>query len=172
MTQPLSGRDYRAHAQKVKEKEPTEIVTLKSGSVFELRRPDLMGYVSTGRLPQSLLTEALAAWKTRGIVSAESIAAKLDDQKAVDSLILMREIVHDACVNPKFVEIATADDEIGAADMLPADFTEIFEWAMTHQGVAGLEGLKSFRSRRKRRASSSGNRQSKQRVQAEQLVEA
>lgn len=170
MTKPMSAREYRAHAQAQKAEQPTEIVTLKSGSVFELRRPDIQGYVVTGRLPQTLLTEAMAAWKKSG-VAPQTLASQLGEQEVVDSLIFMREIVHDACVNPKFVEVATADDEIGAADMLPADFSEIFEWAMGYKGVAGLDNLKTFRNRSERRAAGGRARKSKQRDGSPQDVE-
>lgn len=172
MTKPMNAAEYRAHAAKVKAEGPTETVTLKSGTVFELRRPDLMGYVVTGRLPQSLLTEAITAWKNSGIASPSQIISQIGERETIDALILMREVVHDTCVNPKFVEVATEPDEIGAADMLPADFNEIFEWAMKHQGVAGLDGLKSFRPRRERRASNSRARKQKQRVSSEQPIEA
>lgn len=148
MAKAMSVREYRANAEKRKALRPVEIVELSSGSIFELRRPDLQGMVITGRLPQTLLTEAMAAWKKSGIVSAEQIGAQLEEREVIDSLIFMREIVHDCCVKPKFVEFATEDDEISAADMLPEDFTEIFQWAMGYQGVAGLDGLKSFRDGR------------------------
>lgn len=164
LTKPMSGREYRLHAQAQKAEQPTEIVTLKSGSVFELRRPDIQGYVVTGRLPQTLLTEAMAAWKKSGIASPAQLATQLGEKEVVDSLIFMREIVHEACVNPKFVEFATVDDDIGAAEMLPADFNEIFEWAMGYKGVAGLDNLKTFRNRSERRAAGSGARKPKQRV--------
>ncbi len=158
MSKPMSAREYRAHAQSFKAKAPTEIVTLSSGSVFELRRPDLMGYLSTGRIPQSLLALGMKAWKENGNASTEDVQAaiqqKMQGQELVDSLVFMREIVHQCCVNPKFVEFATEDDEIGAADMLPADFAEIYKWVMNHEGVAGLEGLQTFRQGQERRTSS------------------
>lgn len=173
MSKPMSGAEYRAHAQRVKAKAPSEPVTLKSGSVFELRRPDLMGMVATGRLPQSLLTEAMAAWKKNGSIpqtqAASELAERMDGETMVNSLIFMREIVHECCVNPKFVEFATADDEIGAADMLPEDFSEIFSWAMGHQGVTGLDGLKSFREGRERGAAGNKSNRKKLRDQAEHV---
>src|SRR6266849_6728164 len=99
---PMSARDYRANAERVNSQRPTEIVELKSGAVFELRRPDLQAYMMLGRLPQSLLREGLKAWKNKQ--STGQIAEQLDDEEMVDSLIFMREIVHDCTVNPKFVE--------------------------------------------------------------------
>lgn len=172
MTQPMNPREYRAHAERIKATAPTEVVTLTSGTVFELRRPDIQGYVVTGRLPQTLLTEAIVAWKKNGIAAPQALATQLGEKEVIDSLVFMREIVHEACVSPKFVEFATADDEIGAADMLPADFTEIFEWAMGYKGVAGLENLKSFRNRSERRTVSSRARGKKQRDKSQQVAKA
>jgi hypothetical protein len=164
---PMSARDYRAHAEGVKSKRPSEIVTLKSGSVFELRRPDLQGYVVTGRLPQSLLAEGLKAWKNKGLPNA----ASLGDEEIANSLVFMREVVHDYCVKPKFVEFATKDDEIGAADMLREDFTEIFSWAMGYEGVAGLAGLQTFREGRAEPVARPRARRKKQRPKAVSVTE-
>lgn len=166
MSKPMSAREYRAHVQSLKQTEPTETVTLASGSVFELRRPDLQGYILTGRLPQSLLTEAMTAWKANGIVSAEDITKQMGDQEVIDSLIFMREVVHECCVNPKFVEIATEDDEISAEDILPADFNEIFAWAMNYQGVAGRDALVNFREGSARGASADSSDGEKQRTES------
>lgn len=143
---PMSAADYRTNAEKVNAQRPTEIVKLTSGSVFELRRPNLEAYMVTGRLPHSLVQEGLRAWK-RGQVTTE----ELTDDQAIDALIFMREIVHDCTVTPKFVEFATNDNEIGASDMLKEDFDEIFDWAMHYKGVAGIGGLRTFRSGRTQR---------------------
>jgi hypothetical protein len=150
MSKAMSAREYREHARRVKAKAPTETVTLSSGSVWELRRPDLQGFVMTGRVPQSLLAEGMAAWKKNGTVPTDMSVAKIVEADVVESLIFMREIVREATVNPRFVEIATNDDEIGADEMLPLDFQEIFAWCMGYQGVTGLDGLKSFREGRER----------------------
>jgi hypothetical protein len=160
---PMSARDYRAHAESVKSQRPTEVITLKSGSVFELRRPDLQGYVLTGRVPQSLLLEGMKTWKDKTPATANRI---LGDEEIAASLILMREVVHDCTVNPKFVEFATNDNEISASDMLPEDFQEIFSWAMGYEGMAGLTGLQSFLKGRTRGAASARTRGKKQRVPA------
>ena len=149
MTKPMTAAEYRRKAEEIKAARPTEIVTLSSGAVFELRRPDLASYTVTGRIPKSLLSEGLKAWK--GGQSGEQALANIDDQGMVDALVFMREIVHECTVKPKFVQFATNDDEIGAADMLPEDFNEIFQWAMGHKGVAGIDGLRTFPKGRKQR---------------------
>lgn len=166
---PMSAAQYRANAERVKSDRPTEIVQLKSGSVFELRRPDLGAYMVTGRLPQSLVREGIKAWK--GNVSADKIVQDLDDEDLVDSLLFMREIVHDCTVNPRFVEFATEENQISAADMLVEDFNEIFSWAMGYQGVAGLPGLQTFRAGQPRGTSGASTHGKKQRRKAKQPVE-
>lgn len=179
---PMTAAQYRANADKVKSQQPTEIVTLKSGAVFELRKADLQGYVVTGRVPHSLLVEGLKAWGKKGSGLA------VTDEDTVNALITMREVVQDCCVNPRFVEyvkhdahckgcdwkgqtgemsveVRPADEgaepifhcpkcnasefiwELGASDMLPADFSEIFAWAM---GVTGLDDLLNFRAGQER----------------------
>ena len=143
---PMSAAEYRAHAKKATPDRPTEIVQLKSGSVFELRRPDLEAYMIMGRLPQSLVNVGVKAWKS----GAEQVAKQMTDEEVQDALVFMREIVHDCTVNPKFVELATSEVEISATDMLKRDFDEIFEWAMSYLGVAGMAGLLSFRGGQKR----------------------
>lgn len=164
---PMSAAEYRANARRVNDERPTEIVQLKSGSVFELRRPDLSAYMVTGRLPQSLVNVGWKAWKT----NAEQVASDLDDRETEDALVFMREIVHDCTVTPKFVQFATNDKEISASDMLIEDFNEIFAWAMGHQGVAGVAGLQSFRGRSTRRTSGAGPNGKKQRRKSKQSVE-
>jgi hypothetical protein len=124
--QPMSAAEYAAHAEQVKEQRPTEIVTLKSGSVFELRRPNLQGYVMTGRLPQSLLLAGIKATKGK---------QDLSEQDAADFPVFAASILRECCVNPKPSEI----------DMLPEDAWEIYMWAMDHKGVVGVDGLRSFR---------------------------
>lgn len=169
MNKPMSAAEYRRNAERQRAKRPTEIVKLKSGSVFELRRPDLQAYMVTGRLPQSLVREGLKAWKTNQ--SADKIASNLGDEEMVDSLVFMREMVHDCTVNPKFVEFATNENEISAADMLIEDFNDIFSWAMGHQGVKGIAGLESFRKGRKRRTAVAGADRKKQRSANKRSIE-
>lgn len=165
---PMSAAKYRAHAQKVSADRPIEIVRLKSGSVFALRRPDLEAFMIMGRLPQSLVTIGIKAWKS----SAAKVASEMTDQEAQDALIFMREIVHDCTVTPKFVEFATKDDEISASEMLKEDFDEIFEWAMGHVGVAGISGLQSFRPGSTRGTTGDRAHSKKRRRKSQQPVEA
>jgi hypothetical protein len=164
---PMSAAKYRAHAQKVSAERPIEVVKLKSGSVFALRRPDLEAFMIMGRLPQSLVNIGIKAWKS----GAAKVAGEMTDQEAQDALIFMREIVHDCTITPKFVEFATNDDEISASEMLKQDFDEIFEWAMGHVGVAGISSLQSFRSGSTRRTARGRVNSKKQRRKSKQPVE-
>jgi hypothetical protein len=165
---PMSAAEYRANAEKARANRDSETVQLTSGSVFQLRRPDLYSYMITGRLPQSLVSVGLTAWK-KGTGQA---VKDLKDEEAADMFVFMREIVHDCTVNPKFVEFAVNDNEISARDMLIEDFNEIFEWAMAHQGVAGLAGLQSFLPRRERGTATAGDDGAEQRSEGEQPLEA
>ncbi len=165
---PMSAADYRANAESVRAHRPSEIVKLNSGSVFELRRPDLQSYMVLGRLPKSLVDVGVKAWKAK---EAKKVANALTDEDALDALIFMREIVHDCTVNPKFVEFATSDNEIGAAEMLREDFDEIFRWAMSHKGVAGIESLQTFRGGQKRGTSAAGANGKKRRKVNKQPAE-
>lgn len=127
---PMTAAEYAAHAEQARASRPTQIVTLKSGSVFELRRPNLQGYVITGRLPQSLL---IAGTKIKSM--GEPKAEEVTEEDARDFPAFAASLLRECCVNPK-------PDEI---DMLPEDAWEIYMWAMTHQGVAGIDGLHGFR---------------------------
>lgn len=164
----MSAADYRANAEKVRDGRPTEIVQLESGSVFELRRPDLQSYMVMGRLPQSLVNIGIKAWKAK---QNQNTGETIKEDEAIDALIFMREIVHDCTVSPKFVEFATNENEIGASDMLREDFDEIFAWAMNYQGVAGIERLQSFHQGRTRGINSAGSNGKKHRRKTKQLVE-
>lgn len=155
---PMSASAYRANAEKAKAQRSTEIVTLKSGAVFELRRPDLQAWLLTGRLPQSLLNEGLKAWKKTGIVTTEQAAKDLGGEEMIEALVFMQTIVEDCTVSPKYVQFPSGDNEIGPQTLLEEDFMEIFNWAMSGQGVTGLGGLKSFRNRQERRAAGSKSR--------------
>lgn len=155
---------YRRAAEDQRALKPTIKITVPSGFEWEIRPPDLQGYVMTGRLPQSLVSQFLASAKELGITPEElvtagkpnpKIAAKLlntlGDGEVTEMLIFMREIVRESCVNPKLVVGASAADEVDPGEVLPDDFQAIFNACMSHSGVAGLPALRTFRNRRERR---------------------
>lgn len=170
MTKPMSALSYGLHAEGVRVKRPTEIVTLKSGSVFELRRPDLQAWVMTGRVPQSLMEEGMKAWRAQGKTPD---AIKTNNPHVItDAAIFALTVVQECTVNPKLVEFPDPKkNEIGPQTMLEEDFNEIFEWAMTGQGVAGLNGLRTFRKGRERRTSPAGSHTKKQRRKGKSVIE-
>lgn len=154
---PMRASEYRAHAETVKAERPTEIIKLKSGSVFELRRPDLQAWVLTGRVPQSLLDESLKSWEAQGKVPVELRSSS--SRVVTDGAIFSLNVVQECTVNPRLVEFPDPEkNEIGPLTMLEEDFQEIFSWAMTGQGVAGVGGLRSFSQRRPRRTNTKSRR--------------
>lgn len=149
MTKPMTPAEYAAHAENVdSQQRPTVIKTLKSGAVFELRKPDLQRMVILGVIPQSLLDEGVRQWEKSGIKPA-STKQEISSDAVKNGLIVMREVVAEACVMPPF-------NELTAKSFLRQDFDEIYYWAMGHEGVEGAEALKKFRKGRKRRASTDG----------------
>lgn len=127
---PWTAEQYRELVAQQKAKQPTEIVTLQSGSVFELRRIDIQERLLVGQMPQSLIGVGFRAWQGKNSGDLTAVAS-LDGQEATDMLIFMRAVVCDATVKPKIVEVASNAGEISAAEVLPEDFSEIFAWAMS-----------------------------------------
>lgn len=151
---------YRESVRKKREEQKTVTVTLPSGFEWELRPPDLQGYMMTGRMPESLVQEFLKSAEKRGITPEELqsmsdlekfAATPLSQEETVLSLIFMRELVRDACVNPRIVVGGSGDDEIDPTEIDPEDFKFIVQWCLMHSGVAGLAGLQTFREGRKER---------------------
>jgi len=169
MNKPMNAAAYRAHAEQVKAQRPSDLVTLKSGSVFELCRPNIQTWVMTGRVPQSLLEAGIKAWKEQGKVPVS--AQKGSPSIVTDSAIFFVRLVQECTVNPKLVEFPDPDkNEIGPETMLDEDFWEIVGWAMTGQGVAGIDGLQTFRAGRKR--GTSGSRSKRKKLQPETVSSA
>lgn len=153
--------EYRKKVQESRTSLPVEQVLLPSGDTWGLRRPDLQAWVVTGRLPQSLLEEGMKAWRELKIVKgdvpdAEKLMAGMSDKDVLDSMIFMREIVREACVDPR---IGSGEDEIEPSEIDPDDFMFIFSWATG----AGLDGLRTFRTRQERGGSGNSSMRKKQR---------
>jgi hypothetical protein len=161
MTEQATGR-AAAYKRQLAERQRTQttMVMVPSGFEWELRTPDLQGYVMTGRMPQSLVTQFLASAEKRGLVPAEARGEALkkfseqpvSQEETMSSLIFMRELVREACVSPRIVVGGTGDDEIDPSEVDPGDFRFIVSWCLSHAGVTGLDGLSTFRGRRERRA--------------------
>lgn len=161
-----------------KKKVETTMVTMPSGFEWELKPPDINGYIMTGRLPQSLLDQFLAAAERRGITPEELKNADvkrfeqtpINKEEGAASLIFMRELVREACVNPRIVVGGTGEDEIDPTEVDPGDFKFIVDWCLKHLGVAGLTGLQTFRSGREGGAPRPRPRRKKLRNKAIEVV--
>lgn len=134
----------------------TQLVTVPSGFVWELRPPNILAYIATGRYPQSLVNRAREAWRKNGVLpktdeaGEELVKAATDDEMA-QLLIFMRTLVQDACVKPRIVVGGMGDDELDPVEVDPEDFRFIFSWCMSHGGVPGIESLENFRGGQPRR---------------------
>lgn len=165
MSKPMTAAEYAAHAESVQSGRPTQIVTLKSGAVFELRKPDIEALVILGIVPQSLLNMGMEAWEKNGVNMGKPVSRASQGRETLEKLELMREVVADACVQPPF-------NETTAKFMLKQDFIEIFEWATGNLGVAGLAGLQTFRPGSERGIVGDSVDSEKQRLPSERATEA
>lgn len=135
----------------------TQLVTLPSGYVWELRAPNILAYMATGRYPQSLVNKGLEAWKKNGVLPEDKqlevgkkIVKEMSDGEISQTLIFMRTLVQDACVKPRIVVGGVGEDELDPIEVDPADFKFIFSWCIKHGGVQGIEALENFRGRQSR----------------------
>lgn len=150
MNKPTTAAQYRAMLREKRKKIPTEHVELPSGLVFELQRPDLQAFIITGRYPQTIVQQALKAMREKGIAPTDrdainEIAVKLDEQSLQESLIFMRELVRESCINPRIVMGAIGDDEIDPSELDIADFNFIVDWCLNYKGEKNAMGILSFR---------------------------
>lgn len=128
----------------------TQLVKVPSGFVWELRPPNMLAYIATGRYPQSLVNSARKAWKKNGVLpttqkAGEELVKHASDEEMAQLLIFMRTLVQDACVKPRIVVGGMGDDELDPVEVDPADFKFIFNWCMSHGGVPGIQSLETFR---------------------------
>lgn len=152
---PVTASEYRK--RRATSERPTQLITVPSGFVWELRAPNILAYMATGRYPQSLVNKGLEAFKANGTLDPEKLSEsdkkklgekvikQSTDEEIAQTLIFMRQIVVDACVNPRIVVGGMGDDELDPIEVDPDDFRFIFNWCMTHGGVAGIDGLHTFR---------------------------
>lgn len=145
---PMSAAEYAAHADTQNAERSTVIKQLKSGAVFELRKPDLERMVILGLIPDSLLEIGMQAWESSGIKTKATLS-NLDFATTQRGLIIMREVVADACVQPPF-------NEMTAKSFSKLDFNEIYHWAMGGEEVDAAIGLQRFREGPERRAAATG----------------
>lgn len=151
--QPTTAAAYRKRQSS--SDRPTQMVTVPSGFIWELRPPNILAYMATGRYPQSLVSKGLDAFKANGTMDKESLGREMirtsSDDEIAQTLVFMRQIVTDACVNPRIVIGGMGENELDPIEVDPDDFRFIFSWCMNHGGVAGVDGLQSFRGGQERR---------------------
>lgn len=133
----------------------TQLVKVPSGFVWELRPPNILAYIATGRYPQSLVNSARKAWKKTGILpttdkAGEELIKQASDEEMAQLLIFMRTLVQDACIKPRIVVGGMGEDELDPVEVDPTDFKFIFSWCMSHGGVPGIESLENFRGGQQR----------------------
>jgi hypothetical protein len=175
-TNKVTGGSAAAYREALRQKPiETVMVPVPSGFKWELKPPDLQGYVMTGRLPQSLLTQFLTVAEKRGMTPEELTGNKVQEKLAekplsadegVASLIFMRELVREACVNPRIVIGGSGPDELDPIEVDPDDFKFIVDWCLGHLGVAGVTGLQTFPPRPTGRAPGARTRRKKLRKSA------
>jgi hypothetical protein len=140
----------------------TQLVKLPSGFVWELRAPNMLAYMATGRYPQSLVNKGLEVWKKNGVIPEDEqlevgkqIIKEMKDEEIAQTLIFMRTLVQDACVKPRIVVGGVGEDELDPVEVDPEDFKFIFSWCIKHGGVQGIKALENFRGGQPRRTSGS-----------------
>lgn len=138
---------YRELRRQTIESKKGELVKLPSGIEFELMRIDVQVYVRSGRVPDSLLKRGIAGWKKLAHLvetNPEDLSEK-DSQDAVGGLIFMRDVVNEACLNPRLVINGEADDELDPKFLSQEDFMFIFQFATNQLKGGPAESLSNFR---------------------------
>lgn len=178
---PNTAAEYRrrkpSSVPKSEQMRQTYLVEVPSGFIWELRPPNILAYMATGRYPQSLVKQSLDSFRESGVLPkdketqekmGEKIVKKADNEDIAQLLIFMRQIVTDACVKPRIVVGGIGDDELDPIEVDPDDFRFIFHWCMEHGGVAGVEGLRSFRRGQKR--GTTGSKSSRKKLRGKALA--
>lgn len=156
----LEVTDPEAYAQLESPDDEIEVVPMPSGARFRMRRADIQGMAMVGVLPQSLVNQGLAAWKTQGKVKteapkdpvkeAESFIQELPVEETEQLLIFYRQIVVDNVLQPR---IGYSDSGVVSllnkegkpvAKVQERDFRFAFRW-ITRQEGKEAPGLSKFR---------------------------
>jgi hypothetical protein len=142
-----NSEEYRRRkAQRDKDRPAEWVTNPETGSEFYLRRVGAVGYAISGSLPHNLTNEALTAWQAQGLeVGAEGTpkVPQIDPKKlqaAQRNLDMVAVVVRDACVIPKIVIGASAEDEIDPVDLDDKDILFIFRYATGQSGAVALKG--------------------------------
>jgi hypothetical protein len=143
MSNQWSASNYRANKAKRLSTQKAEWVTNPdTGEKFQLRKVGTMAPMLAGFLPNALTTDAINAWKEKGVEvedGPKTLTPEVIEEGQKD-LKLMAKVIAEACVCPKIVAHATKDDEIEMSDLDDSDVLFIFRWASGQVGGIGVGG--------------------------------
>jgi hypothetical protein len=104
-----------------------------SGMVWKVRRPDLQQFIISGVLPMSLAEKLSSSKDTTAAVQS------MDFKDQMRSIAFASAVVRHCAVEPRIVETATADNEIGFDEVEMDDYNAILAWAVGGGAAAGLD---------------------------------
>lgn len=153
-----SASNYRANkAKRFEAVTPEWVTNPETGAEFLLRRTGAMSAMIANYMPNvAHMTDGVVAkWKEQGVeVDSKSQLAVVTPEKIAEGerdLKLMARIVQAACVVPKLVVGATAEDELDPAELDDSDVLFIFKYATGQYGslkgaeIASVDDLAQFR---------------------------
>lgn len=113
-------------------------LTLPSGMVIKVQRPNVGAWIRSGRVPQTVTTAMLKAAK--GGQNPTALLSQLDEKQFFDVMVFMRDMVMETVIEPRIVLEADPNnpDEIGAGEISDEDFNFIAAWAM--EGTVQMRG--------------------------------
>jgi hypothetical protein len=134
------------------------MLTLPSGMIIKVQRPNVGAWIRSGRVPQTVVQAMLGAVKSGGDAKSPADAMKfmktLGQEQLFDVMKFMRDLVVETVLEPRIVENAPPDseDEISPGEIPDEDFDFIAQWAM--EGTIDTKGgeqltgkeLKDFRA--------------------------
>jgi|SRR5215213_2012693 len=134
----------------------SNLLTLPSGAVVEVKRPGPEVYLKFGQMPQALVSLLVKTKNPDQLEHATVMAsfAQLSDEEFKQYMLFARDIVAASVVRPKIVVGATGEDEIDPSDIPPGDFWHLVSWAalaargipvQTTKGDTTVEAVETFR---------------------------
>lgn len=138
------------YLQNLSEKPPVLVdVKVPSGFVFKFKKPNTIGIILSGGLPETAVNEAAEAWKEKGLVmpSGDSETDRIQAQivqKSFEICDRMLELSH----APKIVlREAQNDNEISIAKIDSEDLLFLFQWTAAGGNTAAMLAMFPERSK-------------------------